>query len=334
MVKVTVHPASGRKLALAPSLPVTLDISGKTPDVATVADVKAALAAKYPRFYTSRQKLALKGDKKALKDEATLASSEVTEGSELDAKDLGPQISWTTVFVIEYIGPLIIHPLMYYFPKVVYGGAVQHSLLQQYVFVMVMLHFLKREYETLFVHRFSHGTMPFNFVFRKCVPKPRSSLTWGMLITSFSSAHYHLLGGLGLAYPVYSPTYSAASPYIRGTIRDDPKFLWACIAVWLFAELSNLKTHIALRNLRPPGSTKRAIPYGYGFDLVSYPNYTFEILGWIVVSVMTGSYGSWVFTIAGAGTMINWALNKHQKYKKDFGKEYPKHRKAIIPFVL
>lgn len=35
---------------------------------------------------------------------------------------------------------------------------------------MVMLHFLKREYETLFVHRFSHGTMPFNFVFRKYVP--------------------------------------------------------------------------------------------------------------------------------------------------------------------
>ncbi len=49
MVKVIVDSATGRKSALAPSLPVTLDIPGKTPDVATVADVKAAFAAKYPR---------------------------------------------------------------------------------------------------------------------------------------------------------------------------------------------------------------------------------------------------------------------------------------------
>lgn len=32
---------------------------------------------------------------------------------------------------------------------------------------MVMLHFLKREYESVFVHRYSHGTMPFAYVFRK-----------------------------------------------------------------------------------------------------------------------------------------------------------------------
>lgn len=34
---------------------------------------------------------------------------------------------------------------------------------------MVMAHFLKREYESLFVHRYSHGTMPFAYVFRKYV---------------------------------------------------------------------------------------------------------------------------------------------------------------------
>ena len=67
-------------------------------------------------------------------------------------KDLGAQISWMTVFVIEYvsmtllyavlplrnascwqIGPLIVHPLVYHFPKLFYGRDVQHSLLQKYV---------------------------------------------------------------------------------------------------------------------------------------------------------------------------------------------------------
>ena len=88
-------------------------------------------------------------------DDSTLSAAGVLDGVELEVKDLGPQISWITVFMIEYvrmfylcdqslccahhvplatqIGPLIIHPLMYHFPRVFYGGPVQHSQLQSYV---------------------------------------------------------------------------------------------------------------------------------------------------------------------------------------------------------
>ena len=48
MVKLTVSYVA-RKSHLAPDLPVTLDLPGKTLDVATVADVKAAFATKYPK---------------------------------------------------------------------------------------------------------------------------------------------------------------------------------------------------------------------------------------------------------------------------------------------
>lgn len=48
MVKLTVSYAA-RKSPLAPDLPVTLELPGKTVDVATVADVKAAFAIKYPK---------------------------------------------------------------------------------------------------------------------------------------------------------------------------------------------------------------------------------------------------------------------------------------------
>ena len=56
-----------------------------------------------------------------------------------------------------------------------------------------------------------------------------------------------------------------------------------------FAEISNLHTHLTLRNLRPANTRKRAIPYGYGFSLVSCPNYFFEAVAWGVICVMTGS---------------------------------------------
>jgi len=56
------------------------------------------------------------------------------------------------------------------------------------------------------------------------------------------------------------------------------------------AELSNLSTHLTLRNLRPPGTRTRAIPHGYGFGLVSCPNYFFESVAWAAVAYMSGSW--------------------------------------------
>ena len=47
---------------------------------------------------------------------------------------------------------------------------------------------------------------------------------------------------------------------------------------------------MTLRDLRPAGTKKRAIPYGYGFDKITCPNYFFETMAWTAITVMTGSY--------------------------------------------
>lgn len=54
------------------------------------------------QFYPSRQRLSLKGTKASLADDKTL--KDVLGGeTELVIKDLGPQISWRTVFLVEYV---------------------------------------------------------------------------------------------------------------------------------------------------------------------------------------------------------------------------------------
>lgn len=63
------------------------------------------------------------------------------------------------------------------------------------------------------------------------------------------------------------------------------------------AELSNLKTHLTLRSLRPAGSRKLGIPKGYGFGLVSCPNYFFECMGWLIIAGMTGSWAGASFPL-------------------------------------
>jgi very-long-chain enoyl-CoA reductase len=40
-------------------------------------------------------------------------------------------MSWKLVFVIEYIGPIVFHPMFYYFQRLFYGRTFQHSPMQE-----------------------------------------------------------------------------------------------------------------------------------------------------------------------------------------------------------
>ncbi|KAJ7475210.1 3-oxo-5-alpha-steroid 4-dehydrogenase-domain-containing protein [Mycena galericulata] len=307
--------ASRKKSSLLRSLPLPLTLSFPSSPPPTVRDVKTAIQQAHPSFYTTRQKISLPETSKALPDDSAILFGSAGD-AELSVGDLGPQAGWRTVFIVEYIGPLIIHPLVYHLPKLFYGVDVQHSALQKSVYAMVLIHFLKRELETIFVHRFLHATMPFVNIFR-------------------NSAHYHLLSGVLLAYDMYRPGFSA--PAVAGTWRDNGVLLSVAWALWVFAQLSNLSTHLTLRALRPAGTTTRAVPLGYGFSApfnLTSPNYFFELLGWGTVCAMSGSLAASLFLAMSGWTMTAWARKKHVAYKREFGDKYPRNRKAILPRLL
>lgn len=175
-----------------------------------------------------------------------------------------------------------------------------------------MLHFLKREAESIWVHRFSNSTMPaFNII--------------------KNSTHYWLLSGVLLGIGVYSPFLSTAA--VAGTLRDDTVYLAACVALWVLSEAGNLWSHLILMNLRPKGTRVRKIPRGFAFELVSCPNYFFEVTAWAAVTLMTLSLSALIFTIVSTAQMTLWAIKKHKNYRREFGSAYPASRKIMYPYV-
>nr|GAT52735.1 predicted protein [Mycena chlorophos] len=303
-----------KKTALLRSLKMPLTLSFPPSPPPTVRDVKRAIQKAFPKFYADRQKLSLPEAPKSLSDDSVLlfdAAGKV----ELVVGDLGPQISWRTVFIVEYAGPLLIHPLLYHLPTAFYRTEVQHSALQKSIYAMVLVHFIKRELETVFVHRFSHSTMPLFNIFK-------------------NSGHYWVLSGLLLAVDAYRPGYS--QPVVAGTWRDGP-LLQLGWAIWAYAELSNLIVHLNLRSLRPAGTTTRTVPVGYGFSApfnLSFPNYFFETLAWGAVFLISASPAAALFIAVSFGQMLIWAQKKHRAYKKEFGDKYPRNRKAIVPYII
>jgi len=281
-------------------------------DSSTVRDIKEAIGKKKRSLYADRQEIRPLQKSKGAKDTDTLASLNIKPDGTIYVKDLGPQISWTTVFLAEYAGPLLIYAYIYTRPWLFYGtGAADkpYSMCADLAVAGHSLHYLKRLLETIFVHRFSHNTMPIFNLFKNC------SYYW--LFTAY------------LAYHINHPLFTSPS---------DTQ-VYVCAALFLLFETGNFSIHIALRNLRPPGSTVRCIPHPTPnpltglFACVSCPNYTYEVASWLAFSAMTQCLPALLFALAGFYQMAMWALGKHRNYVKEF-KDYPRGRKAIIPFVL
>jgi len=282
-----------------------------------------------------RERVAAGADKAAAKAAArytdsrkTLASYGLADGGALAVKDLGAQFSYRGVFLIEYAGPIAIMALYAARPAAVFGpGARPLDLsaafsapaaaapggspawtahVQALAVVMWLAHFAKRELETLFVHKFSRPTMPASNLVK-------------------NSAYYWLFA-LAVGYPLCAPGYTAPADKTR---------VAAAAAGWLAAQAVNLGVHLQLAGMRPAeGSTDRRAPGGPLFALVSCPNYTAEVLGWVFWSAMCQVGAGYVFTAVGFAQMLQWALDKHRGYAKADPAYKKLGRKAIVPFII
>jgi len=279
----------------------------------TIEELKEAFIKVKPKYYVSRVSLRLDTRGKSLGDDESLHSLGFDTTAKLYFKDLGPQIGWKTVFLTEYAGPFVLYAIFYSRPSIIYGSTALAPM-HRYAHIACMcwlFHYGKRLLETQFIHRFSNGTMPLTNIFKNC-------------------SYYWIFTCL-VAYFVNHPLYTPA------TYGD--KQVYAALAGFLFCELGNFSIHVLFRNLRPAGTKERKIPMPTAdpmtklFNLVSCPNYTYEVGSWICFTILSQTLTAGLFTFAGAFQMTLWAIKKHKGYRKEF-KDYPRGRKSIFPFLI
>lgn len=109
--------------------------------------------------------------------------------------------------------------------------------------------------------------------------------------------------------------------------------MWIGLILFVGGLTINVHSDAILRSLRRPGETGYNIPEGGLYRWVTCPNYLGEILEWTGFALLAATPAAVAFAVWTAANLIPRALSHHKWYKNQFV-VYPRHRKAVIPFML
>ncbi|XP_016490739.1 uncharacterized protein LOC107810464 [Nicotiana tabacum] len=179
------------------------------------------------------------------------------------------------------------------------NGGIRFMMLKS----AVTIHFLKRDLEVLFVHKYSGGMV------------------------------------LDLALIICSPYFmmAAAMPYIQHLIQGytEPKIDLKYISLLIFVVgiSGNFYHHYILSKLRDNREKGYKISQGGLFGLVICPHYLFEILGFLGIAFISQTSFSFSCAMGFALYLMGRSYVTRKWYVSKF-ENFPKNVKALIPFVF
>lgn len=166
-----------------------------------------------------------------------------------------------------------------------------------------------------------HRAFVYPFTLRGSHSMPLSIMLFGFL---FNAVNTYIQGRW-----IFS--FSPAGYYSEAWLAD-PRFIFGTV-LFFTGYAVNKHADYVLRNLRKPGETGYKIPRGGMYRFISCPNYFGELVEWTGWAVLTWSLAGAVFALWTAANLIPRAYSHHRWYVEKFT-DYPKERKAVIPFVF
>ncbi|BFZ06923.1 hypothetical protein BsWGS_09962 [Bradybaena similaris] len=170
----------------------------------------------------------------------------------------------------------------------------------------------------LFIFHYFHRTFIFPLLIRGGKPTPLVPFLMAVFFCSLN----------GYIQPGYILKYAD----LQWTPQTCPRIIAGAIMFFTGMAINIHSDHI-LRNLRKPGETGYKIPRGGMFNYISGANFFGEIVEWWGFAVLNWTFPAASFAVF---TMCNVAprATQHHRWYKDKFEDYPKDRKAIIPFIL
>ena len=105
------------------------------------------------------------------------------------------------------------------------------------------------------------------------------------------------------------------------------------IIIFISGFIINKTSDEKLAMLRSQNRQDYVIPRGWLFEYISCPHYFGELLEWGGWALMTWSLPGLAFFVFTFANLFPRAVASHKWYREHFP-EYPKKRKAIIPFII
>jgi len=180
--------------------------------------------------------------------------------------------------------------------------------------------------------------------------------------------------------PLAAVLFNVANGSLMGSYLSSPQGLafiesrqawvfWGSMVIWAIGLAGNVLHDEILLELRRKAKGKKdgkgehyAIPYGYLYSYLSYPNYFCEWAEWTGFAIASAPFPftpqplasvlnpsilfaparfffpaltpPWLFVFNEIVTMLPRAIRGHRWYHQRFAGAYPKERKAVIPFLL
>jgi len=168
----------------------------------------------------------------------------------------------------------------------------------------------------LFITHYIHRVFVFSF---KLKGKPTP---FGIMLMAFAFCVYN--GTMISSYLINVTKYDDSWLY-------DPRFIFGIILFFTGMTI-NIKSDYHLLSLRKPGETSYKIPTGFMFEYVSGANFFGEIVEWFGFAIASWSIVGFAFAIFTFSNIAPRGAAHHRWYHAKF-EDYPKSRKAVIPFV-
>ena len=136
--------------------------------------------------------------------------------------------------------------------------------------------------------------------------------------------------------------YTGLAGYSFGLLALDRKYddqylllpsFWIGVVLFISGWYFNRNSDDILFHLKSQGKGYQ-IPRGGLFEYVSCANYTGELLMWLGWTVTTWDLLAFLWLVNCTCNIGTRAINNHKWYIEKFRGDYPKNRKAFIPFIL